>query len=95
MSNSRKRNQQLKKQVELQTKRIKKAEQERPSLLAETTYLGTLGLLFVIPVVGGAYLGRWLDTRATDHSVIWTASFLIFGVIIGSLNVYFLIRGKF
>lgn len=52
----------LKKDVERQVKRMKKAEKERSTLLAQTIFLGTLGLVFVLPVVAGAYLGRWLDT---------------------------------
>ncbi len=34
-----------------------RAERERPTLLAQTVYLGTLGLVFVLPVIVGAYLG--------------------------------------
>ena len=47
----------LQKEVERQVRRMKKAEQERPTLIAQTVYIGTLGLLIVLPVVGGAYLG--------------------------------------
>ena len=53
-------NNQLKNQVERQARRLRKAERERPTLMAQTIYLGTLGLVFVLPVIGGAYLGRWL-----------------------------------
>ena len=46
----------LRKQVERQAQRMQKAERERPTLLSQTVYAGTLGLLFVLPVIGGAYL---------------------------------------
>ena len=46
----------LRKQVERQAQRMKKAERERPTLIGQTVYIGTLGLLFVLPVIGGAYL---------------------------------------
>lgn len=83
---------QLKKQVELQAGRMRKADRKRPSLLAQTRYLGSMGLLFVVPVVGGAYLGHWLDTRLPGFSVSWTISLIILGVVTGAVNVYLFIR---
>ena len=47
--------------MEKQVRRMQQAERDRPSLLAQTVYLGTLAVLFVLPVVVGAYLGHWLD----------------------------------
>jgi len=88
------RDQQLRRRVELQAKRMKKAERERPTLLAQTTYIGTLGLLFIVPVAGGAYLGVWLDGMAEGYSVRWTVSLLLLGVIVGALNVYIFIRNQ-
>ena len=82
----------LRRQIKLQSARMKKAERERPTLLAQTVYLGTLGLLFVLPVVGGAYLGLWLDERSAGYSTPWTISLIILGLVIGLLNVYFFIR---
>jgi ATP synthase protein I len=82
----------LRKQVERQVKRMKKAERERPTLLGQTVYIGTLGLLFVLPVVGGAYLGYWLDSLAPGYSTRWTMSLILLGVFIGALNVYLFIR---
>lgn len=61
----------LKTQVERQAQRMKKAEHERPTLISQTVYIGTLGLLFVLPVIGGAYLGLWLDSLAADYSSRW------------------------
>ena len=73
---------QLRKQVELQAQRMKQAEKDRPTLLSQTVYIGTLGLLFVLPVVGGAYLGRWLDEMVEGYSIRWTLSMILLGVII-------------
>ncbi|MEQ1636658.1 MAG: AtpZ/AtpI family protein [Methylococcales bacterium] len=84
--------QELKKQIENQIKRIKKAEHERPNLLSQTIYIGTLGLVMVLPIVGGAYLGHWLDSLVTGYSTRWTLSLLFAGVVLGMFNVYFLIR---
>lgn len=82
----------LSKTVEKQADRRKKAEEERPTLLGQTVYLGTLGLLFVLPVIGGAYLGVWLDEMLSGYSVRWTMSLILVGVFVGALNVYLFVR---
>lgn len=82
----------LRKQVERQAKRMEKAERDRPTLIGQTVYVGTLGLLFVLPVIGGAYLGQWLDSLASEYSSRWTLSLILLGIIVGALNVYFFIR---
>lgn len=83
----------LKIEVERQVLRIKKADDERPSLLAQTSYLGVLGVLLVLPIIGGAYLGQWLDEQQSiEYSISWTISFILLGVFIGALNVFLYIR---
>lgn len=84
--------QELRKQVEQQAKRMKKAEQDKPTLMGQTVFIGTLGLLFVLPVIAGAYLGSWLDTMASGYSVRWTISLILLGVFIGMFNVYYFIK---
>ena len=85
-------NDKLAKRVEQQTRRMKLAERERPTLLAETVYLGSLGLMFILPVIAGAYLGHWLDGRLAGYSMRWTLSLLFLGIVIGGFNVYWMIR---
>ncbi|MGA6828894.1 AtpZ/AtpI family protein [Nitrospira sp. NS4] len=82
----------LKQQVTKQLSRIQQAEKDRPTLLAQTAYLGTLGLLFVVPVIVGAYLGRWLDGLVEGYSLRWTLSLIILGVGIGVVNAYLFIK---
>ena len=82
----------LRKQVEHQARRMKKAERERPTLIGQTVYMGTLGLLFVLPVIGGAYLGKWLDSLVAGYSVRWTVSLILMGVVVGALNSYLFIK---
>ncbi|MDD1606026.1 MAG: AtpZ/AtpI family protein [Methylococcaceae bacterium] len=89
-----KRQQQLKKRIDTQIQRMKQAEQDRPNLLSQTVYIGTLGLVMVLPIVAGAYLGHWLDGLVTGYSMRWTLSLLVSGVVIGFFNVYFLIKNK-
>jgi len=85
---------QLRKRVELQAQRMKQAEKDRPTLLSQTVYIGTLGLLFVLPVVGGAYLGRWLDSMVEGYSIRWTLSMILLGVIIGGINAYLFVQER-
>lgn len=86
--------QELQKQVERQARRMQQAERERPTLMGQAIYLGTLGLVFVLPVVLGAYLGHWLDERLSGYSVRWTIGLILLGVVIGMLNLYFFIKEK-
>ena len=85
---------QLRKRVELQAQRMKQAEKDRPTLLSQTVYIGTLGLLLVLPVVGGAYLGLWLDGMVEGYSIRWTLSMILLGVIIGGVNVYLFVQER-
>jgi ATP synthase protein I len=86
------RQQKLKKKIEDQVERMKKAERDRLTLLSQTVYIGTLGLVMVLPVVAGAYLGHWLDGMSEGYSMRWTLSLLLLGVVIGIFNVYYLIK---
>jgi ATP synthase protein I len=79
---------QLKEEVTRQIRRMKQAEQDRPTLLRQTVYLGTLGLLFVVPVILGAYVGRWLDGLSSGYSMRWTLSLIVLGIGVGAVNVY-------
>jgi ATP synthase protein I len=84
----------LHRRVEQQAARMKQAERERPTLLAQTVYLGVLALLLLLPVIVGAYLGVWLDNRAKGYSFGWTVSLIVLGLVIGALNVYLYIRER-
>ena len=82
----------LNERIERQAQRLRQADRERPTLMAQTIYLGTLGLVFVLPVVGGAYLGHWLDSLIEGYSMRWTLSLIFLGVVIGAVNAWLLIR---
>ena len=87
-----KRVERLRERVEHQARRMKRAEEDRPTLLAQTVYVGTLGLVLVLPVVLGAYLGHWLDGRLAGYSMRWTLSLILVGLVVGAVNVYLLVR---
>jgi ATP synthase protein I len=84
--------QNLKKKIEDQVNRIKKAEHDRPNLLSQTVNLSTLVLVMLLPIIAGAYLGHWLDGMMEGYSMRWTLSLLLIGIVIGMFNVYFLIK---
>lgn len=78
--------------VNQQAERLKRAEKDRPTLLAQTRFIGTIGLLFILPVIAGAYFGRWLDERLPGYVVHWTVSMIFLGIVIGAVNVYYFVR---
>jgi ATP synthase protein I len=88
----RSRHSKLEESLQKQIRRMKRAEKERRSLIGQSVYLGTLGVMFVLPVVAGAYLGQWLDSLSEGFEVHWTVSLIVLGVVVGGINVYFFIR---
>lgn len=84
--------QKLEEQVDKAARRLERADKDRPTVLAQTTYVGVLGLLLVLPVIGGAYLGRWIDGLFEGYSMRWTLSLIFLGVVIGAVNVYYFVR---
>jgi ATP synthase protein I len=82
----------LRSSVEKQVKRMQRAEKERPTLLAQSVFMGTLTLLFVLPVIFGAYLGNWLDGMAQGYSIRWSIGLIFVGLVMGVVNVYIYVR---
>lgn len=79
-------------QVGRDVERMKKAEEEKRQVLSPWTFLGTVGLLFILPVVVGAFVGRWLDEHLAGYAIHWTITCILLGVILGALSVYNHIR---
>ncbi|HTX59325.1 MAG TPA: AtpZ/AtpI family protein [Verrucomicrobiae bacterium] len=82
----------LKRSVERELEQKARAERGAATLLARTAYLGTLGLMLVLPIVAGAYLGAWLDAHAKGFSFSWTVSLILIGVFVGGANVVLFVR---
>ena len=83
---------QLQKYLERDQARLNKAREERSTLMQATRILGVLGFLFVLPVIGGAYLGHWLDSLVAGYSVRWTLGCILLGIIVGAFNAYLALR---
>jgi ATP synthase protein I len=82
----------LEDRLDRKVQRMRRARQDQRTLFGQTVYLGTLGVLFILPVIGGAYLGRWIDDRLTGYAVHWTVSLILLGVLLGAVNVWLFIR---
>ncbi|HAT8962986.1 TPA: F0F1 ATP synthase subunit [Legionella pneumophila subsp. pneumophila] len=85
-------NKELEQQVKRNVRKINEAKKGKSTLLAQTVYLGTLGFVFVLPIIAGAYLGVWLDEKIKGYSISWTINLILLGVIMGAINVYLLIK---
>ena len=84
----------LETRIGLQVERIERAGRDRPTLLGQSVFLGTVGVLLVAPIVAGAFLGRWLDEKMSGYTFGWTVSMIFLGVVIGAYNVYLFIRER-
>ena len=84
----------LAKETERDIKQMEERENKPSTLSGMIFYGGTLGLLFIVPVVGGAYLGRWLDSLTTGYSARWTVSLIVLGIVFGAYNVFHFMRNK-
>lgn len=69
-------------------KRLDDKDRQPATWVGMLFYGGTLGLLFVVPLIAGAYLGRWLDTLTDGYSVRWTVSLIVLGIVVGGYNVF-------
>jgi len=78
--------------IRRQVRDLRRAAEEEHRLLAQLAYLGTAGLVLVLPAVAGAYLGRWLDSLMPGYSVQWTLSLILVGLGLGIVNVWLLFR---
>jgi ATP synthase protein I len=78
--------------VEKSAAELMKSRKEKSHFWHYAQMLGVGGWLFVIPVVAGAYFGRYLDER-TRGEISWTITFIIIGIAVGAYNIwYFLLR---
>ena len=78
--------------VQRDSEQQRKAELQKAGFFGLLVYGGTLGLLLVIPMVAGAYLGSWLDSLNAEFGTRWTVSLIIIGVVAGVWNVVWYIR---
>lgn len=75
-------------------RRLEEQERRPAGFVGMIFYGGTLGLLLVVPIVAGAYLGRWLDSLSAGYSVRWTVSLIVLGILLGIYNAVHFIRER-
>jgi ATP synthase protein I len=84
-------NKKLSREIEKSAKELMKSRKEK-TFWHYASVLGVGGWLFVLPVVAGAYLGKFLDKRL-GGGISWTITGIILGLALGTYNVwYFYIR---
>ncbi len=77
----------------VQTIRMHEARDRRWALEAGSSVgrrlaqIGVLGWMIVVPMLGGVFLGRWLD-RVFDSGLHWTAPLLILGLALGAWSAW-------
>ncbi len=70
-------------------RKIRKLEEERGRNIWYTLgYIGSVSIVFLLPVVLGTYVGWWLDGKYKTGSISWTITFMLLGLCIGAYNVY-------
>ncbi len=72
--------------IKKSAKELLEARKEKRSFWHYASLVGAGGWLFVIPVVGGAYLGRYLDKKM-GSGIICTAALIVIGMAIGIYNI--------
>ena len=76
------------KDIEKSAKDLMRARKEKTGFWHYASFIGLWGWLFVIPVVAGAYLGRYLDKKIRSGTS-WTITFIIIGIFLGIYNVWY------
>lgn len=82
----------LSEKVDKSAEELMKARGEKSRFWHYAQILGVGGWLFAIPVVAGAYVGRYMD-RKVGGEISWTITLIIVGIAVGAYNIwYFLLR---
>ncbi len=72
-------------EINRRAKRMKAARGHRgPSPLRGIGVFGMIGWSVAVPVVGGTFLGIWLD-RVAPQSFSWTLTLIVGGVLLGGV----------
>lgn len=77
-----------------EAQRLARAQRERRGLIGQTLFLGTLGVVFVLPLVVAAYMGLWFDQHLPGYSTRGTLTGIVIGLAVGSIDVYLLLRER-
>lgn len=79
------------KEVIEEVKEIKDDLKEKRKTAQMLSLVGELGYSIALPIIGGAFLGKLLDTKFNSTPKI-TLSLIFFGLLMGVTNIYFVIK---
>lgn len=74
-------------EVESAARKLDEARRVRSPVWRYAALLGGGGWLLAVPVVAGAYLGRWLDRHGGGERS-WTLTLLLLGLALGIYNFW-------
>ncbi len=72
--------------IEKKLRQLEKKKEE--NIWYALSYIGSVGIIFLFPVVLGTYIGWILDGRYKTGKTSWTITFMVIGIFIGAYNVY-------
>jgi len=75
------------KHIEKEADSLLQARREKSKFWHYASMVGMGGWLFALPVVAGAYFGRYLDRRFA-MGTSWTLTFIILGIAAGIYNLW-------
>lgn len=78
---------------EVNTEDLQEKEKERTKFSAMMSLASELGFSISLPLVGGAVLGQFLDSKFGTNPKL-TLSLIFTGLMIGFANVYFIIKNS-
>ncbi len=79
-------------EIERRAKRMKAMrDNPGPSPLRGIGTFGMIGWSVVVPTVGGAFLGHWLD-RVAPQQFSWTIALILAGVLLGAVIAWRWVR---
>ncbi len=79
--------------VEKSARDLMKGRKGKSGFWRNASVIGVGGWLFVLPVVGGAYLGWYLDKKMAV-GISWTITLIILGIFAGLYNLWFYFKGS-
>lgn len=74
--------------IEKKVRRLMKSRDDKTGFWHYASLIGGGGWLFVIPVIAGAYIGRYLD-KHIQAGISWTLTLMIIGIAVGLYNVWY------
>ncbi|SES83191.1 Putative F0F1-ATPase subunit Ca2+/Mg2+ transporter [Natronincola peptidivorans] len=63
------------------------SNRKKGNVLENIALISYIGISMIIPIIGGVYIGRWVDNRF-DTQPIFLFACIIIGVIVAFINLF-------